>query len=312
MTSLISWWTERSFPTKGREENQSSRMNSIHQEFHRGPMYASPTREYRTNRAIVYTTPKSAISSVMSFTPSPVTSSMDTSIGTSDPSPPRTPYWDYKEGIAASWTANRPTQPGLQVNVMGVGDISKPSVIAASDMHHQCVVLRHKYEQSPGVAVSVRPAPAMSSLAEISVLAAYYWTIPLEELKLYGFFQGEKVSLDHERDWQGYFSVCSSVGDKIIIDVYRERMGGINRCNSEVDCRTIWGPLANLHLGSPKAALPGQSISSNGAASANNVHLSTASDPFVAKSPAIYFASKSLGVIGGNPDKGGASIQHQS
>ena len=275
-------------------------------------MYASPTREYRTNRGIVYSTPKSTISSLMSLTPSPVTSSMDTSIGTSDPSPPRTPYWDYKEGMAASWATNRPTQPGPQTNVMGVGDvISKPTVIAASNTHHQCVILRHKYEQSPGVAVSVRPAPAKSSLAEISVLAAYYWTIPLEELKLYGFFQGEKVSLDHERDWQGYFSVCSSVGDKIIIDVYRERMGGINRCNSEVDCRTIWGPLANLHLGSPKAALSEQSFSPNGTASANNTNLSMASDPFVAKNPATYFASKSLGVIGGTSDKGGASIQHQ-
>ncbi|KAF8454212.1 hypothetical protein BGX38DRAFT_1141172 [Terfezia claveryi] len=265
-------YQERSFPTKGRvEENQSSRMNSIQQEFHRGPMYASPTREYRANRAIVYSTPKSTISSIMSFTPSPVTSSMDTSIGTSDPSPPRTPYWDYKEGMAASWAANRPTQLGLQTNMMGVGDvISKPSVIAASDMNQQCVVLRHKYEQSPGVAVSVRPAPAKSSLAEISVLAAYYWTIPLEELKLYGFFQGEKVSLDHERDWKGYFSVCLNVGDKIIIDVYRERMGGINRCNSEVDCRTIWGPLANLHLGSPRATLPAHSFNTSGVAARRN------------------------------------------
>ena len=202
------------------------------------------------------------------------------------------------------------------MNVMGVGDIiSKPNVVTASSMHHQCVILRHKYEQSPGVAVSVRPAPAKSSLAEISVLAAYYWTIPLEELKLYGFFQGEKVSLEHERDWQGYYSVCSSVRDKIIIDVYREKMGGINRCSSEVDCRTIWGPLANLHLGPPRAALPGYTFSSNGTAPANNVNLSTPSDPFVLKHPATYFAPKSLGVIGGTSDKGGASqsnIQHQS
>lgn len=214
--------------------------------------------------------------------------------------------------MAASWAANRPTQPGLQTNLMGVGDItSKPNVIAAGDMNYQCVVLRHKYEQSPGVAVSVRPAPAKSSLAEISVLAAYYWTIPLEELKLYGFFQGEKVSLEHERDWQGYYGVCSSVGDKIVIDVYRERMGGINRCSSEVDCRTIWGPQANLHLSQPRAALPGHSLGSNGAVSANNVNLSTASDPFVGKNPATYFAPKSLGAIGGTPHKGGASIQHQ-
>lgn len=299
-------YQERVFPPKGRgEENQPARMNSIHQEFHRGPMYTSPTREYRTNRA-VYSTPKSTISSLM-YTPgpSPVTS-MDTSIGASDPSPPRTPYWDYRESMQSPWTANRPNQPGLQANGIGLADvISKPNANTASDLHPQCVVLRHKYEQAPGVAVSVRPAPAKSSLAEISVLAAYYWTIPLEELKLYGYFQGEKVMLEHERDWQGYYSVCSSVGDKIIIDVHRERMGGINRCSSDVDCRSIWGPLANLHLGSPQAALSGHPVASN--------NLSTASDPFTIKHLPSYFVPKSLGVIGGTSDKGGApqsDIQH--
>lgn len=203
--------------------------------------------------------------------------------------------------MAATWVAHGMNQPGLQPSVIFSTDIlTKPNTNLINEIQSQCIVLRHKFEQSPG-GVTIRPAPAKSSLAELSVLAAYYWTIPLEELKLYGNFQGERVILENERDWQGYNSVCFNVGDKIIIDVHREKMGGINRCSSDVDCQSIWGPLP-IQLGPVRSALSGNPSNSSNGTNRNN---SVSSDPFTMKPSIPFFAPKSLGVIGGNSDKGG-------
>lgn len=286
-------------------------MTNIPREFHHPPIFPSPTREYRPHRVTLYSTPRSTVSSLTSFTPSPVTSSMDTSIGTSDPSPPRTPYWEYKEGMTPAWTTQKANQPTITSNGMGLVDvITKPNPSTTSDMLSRCVVLRYKNEQTPGGAVSVRPAPLKSSLAEISVLAAYYWTIPLEELKLYGYFQGEKVALEHERDWQGYYTVCSSGGDKTVIDVHREKMGGINRCSSDIDCRNIWGPLSNMHISPPRGG-PSNLFASSGNSLAGSGNLSRSPDPFSTKLP-TYFVPKPSGNIGGTSSKGGALHNNQN
>ena len=254
------------------------------------------------NKPHVYSTPKSTVSSIMSSTPSPVTSSLDTSLGSSDTSPPRSPLWEPKDG--PPWNDGRVILPGPQPNGMSFPDAhrafvlnSGPKLFAnATTQTHRGVVLRHKLNTQDGVAFSVRSAPARSTLAEISVLAAYSWTIPLEELKLYGQFRGERVILENERDWYGYYSVCYNWGEAVIIDVHREPMGGVNRCSLDVfDSRSIWGPLSNTERRIP---LYGQT-------QLGNVAHGPTPHPFSARSSMSFVpAPNTFGVLNGASDNG--------
>lgn len=113
--------------------------------------------------------------------------------------------------------------PGPTINPMAANDLvtlqARPKITLI-------------YKPSTMGAISVRPARADCSLADLMIQASSCWTIPLEEVKLFGKFDGLRVQLIGEGDFDGYIGVCLSHNEKIVVEVEREYMGGNHRNNS--------------------------------------------------------------------------------
>ncbi|KAF8461878.1 hypothetical protein BDZ91DRAFT_366041 [Kalaharituber pfeilii] len=163
-------------------------------------MYSGPIREPRlTNQPPIYNTPKSGSSSFMSGTPSPVTSSLDTSIGSTDLSPPGSPFGGSVEGLDPSaWEFRKVFAHSIQPTCLQLPymPMSRPRPVsnAATQTHNKYVVLRHKgdVQGKKEDSISLRTAPISYPFNWILIFAAYQWEIPLEELSLWGTFQGRR------------------------------------------------------------------------------------------------------------------------
>ena len=230
-------------PPKKKWERKDRKLHSIltpASAMNGGLAYQTPIRGYYPNTVMTYPNTPNSFSSGHT-TSSPITSLSDSSVtsngGFNRYSGPPFSTFKTQFGLYPPSPNHKGTSDeGVTLNTPESATAESPSTPNLG------VVLMHICpEHMDGVAV--RPAPVWASLAELAILAAYFWLIPLEEVRLYGRFQGEKVVLQDEKDWDGYFDVCSLEGRRCIIEVHREFMGGINKCDPNVHPKCIWGPM---------------------------------------------------------------------
>lgn len=200
----------------------------------------TPTRPQQLHNGY-FTTPSSQSASSSLNTPSPITSSSEISNESTafdqeesewyQPSEGRRPYHPLDE----KYYANRILEYQNNKSSSGRG----------------AIILRHACPQHQQQGFSVRIVPAWATLAEVKVLAAYFWTMPLEELQITGRYDGQDIILRSEQDWAGYYDVCAASNSRVYIDVVRENQYGRNPCNVNVDPRKIWGPIGPFMMPIP-------------------------------------------------------------